>query len=63
MLQKVKEFLRKKDKDKKNWTITVGSGTISGMEGGGRIETDEDLRASIYKINTGKELPSDIYIG
>ena len=63
MVQKVKEFLRQKNKDKRNWTIKVQSDTISGMEGGGKIETDEDLRASIYKINTGKELPSNIYIG
>jgi len=63
MLQKVKDSLRKRDKIKNNWTINVPSATISGIPLGPPIEEEEDIHISIYTINTGKELSSNIYIG
>tara|TARA_R110001583_G_scaffold68_2_gene796 strand:- start:1519 stop:2088 length:570 start_codon:yes stop_codon:yes gene_type:complete len=63
MLQKLKDILRKRNKITKNWTINVPSSTINGIPLGPPIEKTEDIHISIYTINTGKELPSNIYIG
>ena len=62
-LQKVKDSLRKSGKLKKNWTISVPTATINGIPSGPHIEKSEDIHISIYTINTGKELPSNIYSG
>jgi len=61
MVQKVKDYFRKTGQPKNIWTIGVPSSTIAGMPGGPDIEIEEDLETSIYTINTGKELPSNIY--
>lgn len=63
MLQKVKDSLRKSGKTKNNWTINVPSATINGISSGPKIEKEEDINISIYTVNTGKELPSNIYTG
>lgn len=63
MLQKVKDRLRKSGKTKKNWTIIVPTATIQGISSGPHIEKIEDIIISIYTVNTGKELPSNIYTG
>jgi hypothetical protein len=63
MLQKIKSNFRKTEKITKNWTIDVPSATISGISSGPEIKTEEDLKLPLYTINTGKELPSNIYTG
>jgi hypothetical protein len=62
-LEQVKNNLRKTDKDERNWTIEVPSATIAGIPDGPAIEKEEDINIPIYTINTGKELPSNIYTG
>ena len=61
LLNHIKETFRKKNQPIRNWTITVGVNTIYGISSGPDIETKEDIQMSIYQINTGKELPSNIY--
>ena len=63
MIAKVKGLYRHKDKPLKEWTIDIGSSIISGIPGGPSINTEDDLILPLYTINTGKELPSNIYIG
>ena len=63
MLQKVKDHLRKRGEIEDNWTINVPTDCISGISSGPDIEEEEDINISIYTVNTGKELPSNIYIG
>ena len=62
-LEGIKATYRKGEKTTQNWTIDVPTATLSGISSGPDIETEEDLKISNYKINTGKELPSNIYIG
>ena len=61
MVQKVKDYFRQTGQPKKLWTIQVPTATIQGIPDGPDIETEEDLEIPIYTINTGKELPSNIY--
>ena len=61
MVQKVKEFWRHKNQPKNLWTIRVPSAVVAGMPGGPEINIEEDLEIPIYTINTGKDLPSNIY--
>ena len=63
MINKVKNFLKQKNKNKNDWTIEVPAATIAQLKDGGIIKTNKDLEKSIYTINTGRELPSNIYIG
>ena len=63
MVSKVKEFFRHKNKPLTQWTIVVPTNTINGIPGSSNIEKEEDLLLPIYTINTGKTLPSNIYIG
>ena len=64
---KVKDFLRKKGlinvNDPRGWSISVPSATINGIPSGPNINSEEDIFISIYEVNTGKKLPSNIYIG
>ena len=63
MILKVKGLYRHKDKPRKEWTIDIGQEIINGIPSGPNIRTEEDLILPLYTINTGKELPSNIYIG
>ena len=61
LLNQIKDIFKLSDKPINNWTINVGVNTIYGISSGPDIETKEDIQMSIYQINTGKELPSNIY--
>ena len=63
LLNYIKETLGKKSKPKNNWTVAVTSATISNIPGGPSIKKEKDLYTNLYTINTGKALPSNIYIG
>ena len=63
LLNHIKNTFRKKDQPLKNWTINVGENTIYGIPTGPPIESAKDINIPLYQINTGKELPSNIYIG
>tara|TARA_R110001592_G_scaffold31707_4_gene111509 strand:+ start:3587 stop:4180 length:594 start_codon:yes stop_codon:yes gene_type:complete len=63
LLDFIKQNLGHKDKVENNWAIAVSSNTISNIKGGPEIRTEEDLNLDIYTINTGKPLPTNIYIG
>ena len=64
---RVRDFLRKKGltdtNDPRGWSITVPSSTLNGIPSGPDIHSEEDIFIPIYEINTGKKLPSNIYIG
>lgn len=62
MINKVKETFRQKDKPRKEWTIDIAD-IIGGIPKGPDVRENEDLFLPLYTINTGKELPSNIYIG
>ena len=63
MVSKVKDLYRHKDKPVREWTIEVGSDVIRGIAAGPQITEDSDLVIPLYTVNTGKVLPSNIYIG
>ena len=63
MVSKVKNLYRHKDKPVREWTIEVGSSVIGGIAAGPQITEDSDLVIPLYTVNTGKVLPSNIYIG
>lgn len=63
LLDYIKTNLGKQNKIEKNWAIAVSANTISNIKGGPPITTEEDVHMSIYTINTGKTLPTNIYTG
>ena len=63
MVAKVKSMYRHGNKQRREWTIDVGSDIIRRIPKGLKIEKEEDLKLPLYTINTGKTLPSNIYVG
>jgi len=63
LVNHIKDIFRKSGKVTNNWTINVNFNTLNGISSGPDIETKEDIKIPIYQINTGKELPSNIYTG
>tara|TARA_R110001606_G_scaffold350444_1_gene500575 strand:- start:1972 stop:2562 length:591 start_codon:yes stop_codon:yes gene_type:complete len=63
LLDYIKQSLGKKEIIGDKWAIAVSSDTISNITGGPSIIVEEDLYTHLYTINTGKALPSNIYIG
>mgnify|MGYP003680521021 CR=1 FL=1 len=63
LLKHIKDTFRIKSKTTNNWTIKVSYDTYANISSGPNIETVEDVDIPIYQINTGKKLPSNIYIG
>ena len=63
ILKHIKDTFRIKATTTKNWTIIVSYNTVYGIPSGPDILTIEDVDMPIYQVNTGKELPSNIYNG
>jgi hypothetical protein len=60
-VEKVKALQRQTNKIDKNWAITVPTSTVNGITSGPDIHETEDVATTTYTINTGQELPSNIY--
>ena len=60
-VEKIKALQRQTNKTDKNWAITVPTSTVNGITSGPDIHETEDVTITIYTINTGQELPSNIY--
>tara|TARA_R110002167_G_scaffold48412_3_gene142831 strand:- start:374 stop:979 length:606 start_codon:yes stop_codon:yes gene_type:complete len=63
ILKHIKDTFRIKATDVDNWTIKVSASALAGISSGPDILTIEDIDIPIYQVNTGKELPSNIYNG